>query len=988
MMGLLCEGLKIDEVVLKERAEVLLGDILHNYSDFAISTIDNFVHRIVRVFANDLQLPINFGVETNEEDYIREAIHRLLDDFGEDKILTEFIREFSKFSVENDKPWNPENNIFEYLKSFFKERNEPVAKIIARFDLNEFNEIRKKMASVQAKHKGRIKELGKRGMALLKQANIETDDLFGKSHGIGSLFEKCIHFKIEKNFNSKIKKSLETDIWLSENSKAKIESFNKVKAEVRAIVLEIEKFCEGFDFIQFNDRIVNNLFSLALLNSVNKTINEIKAEKNFIFIKEFNQRIAKIVFSEPIPFLYERLGEKYKNYLLDEFQDTSYLQWNNILPLIENALSEGENCLIVGDGKQSIYRWRGAEVDQFANLPSVKGSENNDILKSRELSLSRNYLPKNLASNFRSKTEVVNFNNDFFEFTANRNLSSELKIVYNDLRQNSNKENVGGFIQINIFHKLKGKKSDAASDEANDSDETAETDGELQKFECVVKKINDCLRDGFSYKDISILMRKNRTGSKLAMFLEKKGLPVISNESLLLSASTEIQIVLNVLTYLLNNDDHVAAISLLKNISVINNFPSEKVIDWLKEFSNNPSVGQLQRMVELYYPEFNIDNYSGQSLFDLCVAIIRDLNLLHRNSLYCSFFLEEVQHFIQKHETDLYSFLDWWRIQEQKASVIIPDSTNAISVLTIHSSKGLEFPVVILPELDWKININEAIWVDLHKEKHCGLDGILLPGNTKSPEEYAHVFSKEKGLIVLDDLNLIYVAFTRAVNRLYLISKYYTQSNPSQWLRDFFEKNLNTLKEGWNILSIGKESFYKGSGKEVVESTGIFKPELMPWYTRIKVKLEGNENWEKDKLSPKVKGSLIHEVLANCNNLNSALEYTSHLKDNARLGDFETKEMKKHLVDFFQHNEFQFLFDDSYRLYNEREIIDRNGNVYRPDRIMMKGNSLILVDFKTGEKRNAHTKQMKDYQSVLSAAGFIVERSVLIYTDAMQSVDI
>lgn len=1001
MRALLCDGLKISEEELKARSERVLTDLLHHYSDFSISTIDSFVHRIVRTFANDLHLPMNFSIETDEEQYLKESINRLLDDFGQDKVLTNFILEFSDYSADQGKKWNPEQNIFEYLKTFLNEKNEHARKKVEHLSLDDFNRIRSSLSKVVQNNNLKYKSLGEEALSLIYSVGLSEHDFSNGIAGVAGLFVRCKNLNF-KNFkiSDRYLGALNEDKWFKKGAKEEEIKFKPIKEKVRSLLNEIIIFAQNFESHQFIEKVQSNLYALALLNSVQQLLQELKTEKNFIFIKEFNQKIAQIVFHEPVPFLYERLGERYKNFLVDEFQDTNHLQWNNLLPLVDNALSEGERCLVVGDAKQSIYRWRGAEVEQFILLPKLKESNVNPVLKHREENLVRNFKENILNSNFRSKTEVVEFNNEFFLELSNRYISEENKPVYNALHQDSDKNNTGGFIIIDYFlEKIKKDKdskdktsgSNSEEQDANsDSEEynsEEETDLDTEISVRVLDGIKSAIEQGFRYADVAILVRKNKVGSQMASFLESKNIPVVSTDSLLLNESAEVVLILRALKILLQPDDQIAAVSFLKQLAHVNNNSNIELTNWLLNYSSAPGLNTLQSITQSLFPDFDFYYLGKNSLWDQCSAIIRNLKLMQQNAVYCAFFLEEVQSFLQTSQTDLFSFLQHFEERKTKASVIMPPDLDAVRVMTIHASKGLEFPVVIVPELNWTKNERDQVWLDLEEKDFDELSGIMLPANNKIvPKQYKSVFQKEKNLIELDDLNLIYVAFTRAVQRLHIVAKQNSRSNVSAWLEAFISMKQQ-IHLGWNQITFGKAVKIISKFKDI-ESNKVEAPELTLWYDRMKIKLDGNLSWEAEKLNPREKGNIIHEVLSVSQNLDFALKNLNTYLDSGRINEAEKEELSKHLVEIFNHSDFNFLFDNSFIVYNERELLGTNGEVFRPDRIMMKGDEFILVDFKTGEKRKSHETQMKNYIQILKETGVKQLKSFLIYTDSLQSVEI
>ena len=407
----------LDRNSISENAGKVLELILHNYSDFAICTIDSFVHRIIRSFAFDLHLPLNFEVEVDTDDLIAKVIDILISNVGTDEKLTRMLINFTQSKTDDEKSWHIENDLTEIAKILTKEDGQIHIEKLKKLNLDDFSQINRQVNTIIRRFENTLTDYAKDADNLIKSKGIPHQAFYRGSSGICKYFEYLVNKRFDKVLpNSYVIKTIEEDKWYSgkanTNEKAAID---EIKENIR---LAYERITEYIDkhypkYVILNE-IRKNLYPVAVLNEIEKVMDDYKSENNIVLISEFNKRIADIVLSEPVPFIYERLGEKYKHFLIDEFQDTSVLQWLNLLPLIDNSLSEGNFNMVVGDGKQAIYRWRSGEVEQFAKLPKIYKKKDDPVLIQREQSLERNYQPEVLEHNYRSKAEIVNFNNDFF----------------------------------------------------------------------------------------------------------------------------------------------------------------------------------------------------------------------------------------------------------------------------------------------------------------------------------------------------------------------------------------------------------------------------------------------------------------------------------------------------------------------------------------------------------------------------------------------
>ena len=402
------ESLGLNNEQLEGRAFKMLQSILHNYSDFNITTIDKFILRIIRSFSFDLQLPYNFEVELDSDALLNQAINNLLSEAGKDKKLTAFLVNYIKQLAQNDESWNIQSSLLNVAKVSMSEEALPHLNQIANLKLEDFARIKENLRKEIVQYESYIKEKLKAGKEKVTQTGILPEQLKGKSSSnIWAYFNKKIGSKtLEDPAAPTYFKNIENEEWGGKGFEGVISGEPQI--ELRNLFLEIEEYKSknvGNYILKLN--VHKNLFQLGLINELEKQVNQIREEQNFIHISEFNKKVAEVVVEQPIPFIYERIGEKFNNYLIDEFQDTSILQWQNLLPLIENSLAYDNKNLIVGDAKQAIYRWRGGDVDQFALLPEAPQFAENEIIQERIETLKRQFNPMNLASNYRSKQDSL-----------------------------------------------------------------------------------------------------------------------------------------------------------------------------------------------------------------------------------------------------------------------------------------------------------------------------------------------------------------------------------------------------------------------------------------------------------------------------------------------------------------------------------------------------------------------------------------------------
>ncbi|NTW32413.1 MAG: UvrD-helicase domain-containing protein, partial [Bacteroidetes bacterium] len=582
------------------KARQVLNSILHNYSDFAICTIDSFVHRIIRSFAHDLKIPLNFEVEMDIEKIISEAIDLLISKVGTDELLTKILVEFTEAKTDDEKSWHIENDLQTFAKQLFKEDNFLHLEKIRSLSISDFLEIRKKIVKLISFFENEITKTSKEAKELIAQNNISIESFYQGNKGIGTYFENLANGNFDKIIpNSYVTASIEQDKWYAGKAdavdKAKIDT---IKDQLINIYQDIEKLKEKQykNYILYK-LIFANIYPVAVLNEIEKIIEEIKIEDNILPISEFNRMISKVVISQPVPFIYERIGEKYQNYMVDEFQDTSVLQWMNMLPLIENSLSYDQFNMIVGDGKQAIYRFRGGDVEQFALLPKLPAEIADQFSLERAAAISRNYTEKNLSSNFRSKAEIIDFNNKFFSHIL-ENSSPYIKSIYDKCTQEFNPENTGGCIQLDFIRK---------------DDTENYNDISLNK---ITEILQELIEHNFSFRDIAILCRSNMDASNIAKHLLINGVNVISEESLLINGSENVSFLLALASFISNTDNEIAKYRVLYYL-LKNNFIQEKDIyslgNKLKK-DNNESDKTIHTNIFIKYLKENNFNFILTSL--------------------------------------------------------------------------------------------------------------------------------------------------------------------------------------------------------------------------------------------------------------------------------------------------------------------------------------------------------------------------------------
>lgn len=971
LMSILVKEMNISEEELQQRASHVLSQILHHYSDFSIGTIDSFTHRIIRTFALDLKLPVNFQIEMDTESVFTKIISLLINKLGQDDLITDYLVRFSLTQVEENKSWDPEKGLYQIINELNKEGKKDLIDKLNKFSIKDFEHIKEQLEAEIKNYYSTLSLIGNDALQLIQKSGVSVEDFYQKKSGIVGFFNKLINLKnnsepYKKNLiNSYVKDTIENDKWYTSSKSTNSAVIENIKHQLidlyHKAVLFIDENQEKF--IVYSS-IKSHIHAIGLVNELAKLIEEYKKEENILFISEFNERISNVVSSEPTPFIFERLGERYKHFLLDEFQDTSNLQWHNMLPLVDNALGNGNLNLIVGDGKQSIYRWRNADVKQFVNLPSIENPKLNPIITERESALKRNFKEQFLDTNFRSDSVVVDFNNSLFDYLSKTVLSTDYEKIYHNQKQLSKKP-ANGYVSIDFPQQIK--------DDENDDINTI----------YALNYIKQAINDGYDYKDICIIVRKNSEGNQTANYLINQKIPVVSSDSLLLANSPEIKLITAFISYLINHQDLISASSILNYLYQEKKINEEQFVSALREL-NIYKKKTLHELLNQFGINIEFEKLFSSNLFDTCIEIINAFGLNHKNPIYIRFFLDEILAYLQNHTSNHHAFLTWWEKRSEKASLVIPEGVNAVNIMTIHASKGLEFPVVISPFMSGNAIKDDTIWVELDSEKLDLPVALLKTGKKIELTRFKDTSVDEQQQQILDTLNVLYVNFTRAVDRLHIISPIpskNSQNNYHNWLYQFAEQSgkMNADKKQYESGKLNtKHTEHKSHG--ALPQINIETLHTSVNKDTIQIKKSNNYQYQEEVEKAREYGILIHWILSQINS-EADVEQAIHLAMlSGEINQQEAEQLKKDISEILKKPIISDLFSGKYVIKNELEILTKEGTILRPDRVVIDGTTATVIDYKTG-KRNTekYHRQLSEYENALKELGYQSVKKLILY---------
>ena len=970
----LSEELSLAPMILRDRAGKTLSGILHQYSDFAIGTIDSFMHRVVRTFAHDLHLPVNFSVELDQEVLLRQAIEQVLDKVGDNDAITRALVGFTEHRTDEEKSMSIQDELFKTGKDLLNEQTAMIVRKLNKLSVNDFLEIRIKLNQECRDLETEIRKVGKLGMEILSSADIDTADFYQGRSGFGKYLQKAANMEqgVDLTPNSYVRKTLFEETWTAKKAspelRDKIDSVKDQLLQVGNALVDIWAK-SGAEYL-LNGLLRDSIYSIALLNEISRMIDQIRDEQFIVHISEFNRRVADIVFNEPAPFIFERLGEKYNHYLIDEFQDTSVLQWQNLLPLIQNGLSENHPSLIVGDGKQAIYRFRGGEVEQFAKLPEPYPSNLKDVQLERYTLLRNMFRPKTLDTNYRSKPEIIEFNNRFYNYIQQEQLPLVFNNVYDDQEQKSPAGKVGGYIELNL---------------APAGLERAERDAyHLEKSLSIIQELIDT--KGYRFRDIALLTRNNYQGTLLAGYLLNNDIPVISSESLLVKNASEVGFLISWMHILIGSNTS------LHLLSVCSFLQQKRVLPFttLDELLHHVKMDERSVLREFGKHQLNVDliQWRRLSLLECCFSICECFRIDVQSNTYLQFFLEAVWGSGRNSALDIPLFLEYWEEKKNKLSISLPQDANAVRIMTVHKSKGLQFPVVILPFAYGEFSKTKTEWID--DEEVLPLDllaaRVSLTQNLKSTR-LAQYVTNEEDRRTLDAINLLYVATTRPEDALYILSGHSGRNGALQagW-ETFLEVFAQTEKPDdfpngqchW-----GDPNFINQRADESISESAsvVHHYPVSKWQKRITISRQAPRHWDTDKNEPSALslGKLVHRALSLIETADQIDVAIEQLKQEGALSFQQEAEMKQLIQSVIEHPQLQEYYAGNQTIFNERALLLPDGKLAIPDRVIERDGAVTVVDYKTGMKKEEHKVQIANYSRHLRAMNYKDCKAFLVY---------
>jgi ATP-dependent exoDNAse (exonuclease V) beta subunit len=955
-----------DEVMIKEiskasglarkeiffKSSVILKNLLKNYGSFEISTIDKLTQKIVRNFTYELGIDAKYEIELDQNEVIIKAVDNLISKIELKDESSKNIINFSSEKTQNDKSWDITKDLKEIAQLIFNENNFSELDSLKDTEVKDFERWKKNLRKKIKQINSETKIIGTKAIKMIDEREISHDSFSFKS--IPKHFIKISNGELDNLYNNQIENNLiDGSLYpkrITEKDKINIE-------KIRTNLLDVYRACKTNIYkIKLYENILNNLSPLSILSEIKKEIELLKKEENFILISEFNKLVNEEIKNQPAPFIYEKIGVKFSHFFIDEFQDTSKMQWENLKPLIENSLSSDYSSLtLAGDPKQSIYRWRGGDVDEFMNL----------ILNESPFYCKKTTI--NLNTNFRSAKEIISFNNSLFKHI------SEL------LTENSKLTEILDFPKQNSFRKESGYINLKFHDK-NDGIKTKEFYNTQ-----ILSNVKDLVSRGYSYKDICIIVRKKKEGILIGDYLTENNIPIISSEVLQLSSSPEVSLIINLIRYHIesSNFNKIKFCKSLCELNFINQIKEDFLIEIFdKDFS------YIKKQIIIDEFNFDFNRLNRTSIYEAVEYIIDEFGIMNNGNSYVQFFLDFAIDYSNKYQTGLNEFVDYYEEKKEKLNIINPQGINAVEIITIHKSKGLEFPVVIYPYANINIHgdLNPKTWIDIKNNDNIDLKKSIININQDLQKIDRDLYKSYRNKLEVDNINLLYVVLTRAVKELHIISEKNLDSKGNENTNYFSGIFISYLKK-IGIWENSKGSYEFGKKinleSEIIASENITQ-QLFEVNSRIKqnivINSKNTDSWINDLNEAKEEGNIFHQIMEGINSKKEVSPVLNRFYQSGLIGLKAMNKYEEEILQIVNHPDLKKYYNDDFVSFNEREIISKKGVILVPDRLVFLNNrNVVIIDYKTGKESDSHEIQMKKYQAFLQKMNLNVVKKIIIY---------
>lgn len=1007
------EDLDVTEEYMSERAGIALHNIVHNYSYFRIETIDSFFQSVLRNLARELDLTANLRIELNDYQIERNAVDELINSLDENSELLTWIMEYIRENMDDDKDWNVIGNIKRFGENIFREYYKTNSKKLNERLLEEgfFKQYTTKLRQMRNEAEVEMQNEAAQFFDALNHNGIEIDDLNNGKNGPAGYF-----IKIKKGIynntivNKRLQKVLDEgseSSWVKQKSSKETQDIVRELANstLTPLVHHAEDVRQKNWYIYGSAVLtLRHLNQLRLLNSIENKVRMMNVEQNRFLLSDTHTLLHSLIRDTDSPFIFEKIGNYLENIMIDEFQDTSTVQWQNFKVLLEECMSHGEQQgnLIVGDVKQSIYRWRSGDWRMLNNIE-------------REFPYLNSMLNVcSLDTNYRSSRRVITFNNAFFKraseleyadqksSTPDTSSPEQLKKAYSDVAQKvpSFRDN-HGYVSINLL---------------------PNEDYRQQALQKTAEAVSLLLDSGANYSDIAILVRSNDIIQLIAEFFanELPDVKIVSDEAFRLDSSVSVNIIVNAMLWLTHPDNILAKAYIAKAYQTYVLKKSEQETNKLLATAEGIDSALPCALID------KRDDLLTMPIFELAEQIYTLFNIgnIKGEDAYLYAFYDALTDFIANNTADIDSFVEEWN-DSIAEKTIQASAIDGIRIITIHQSKGLEFEHVVIPFCDWTLEKGNTIWCTPQVEPYNELP--LIPVDFSASQMkgtiYEFDYNEEHLQNCVDNLNLLYVAFTRAASSLFVIAQRGTPSSRSyiveQAITDikFEGSSLDgdpSDKKAELLFSYGELEIVETKAKK--KSDNIFTPEvenmnvdMATFSNKVEFKqsnksrdfvADDDENTDDDdrkQLSYIKTGKILHYLFSTINTTDDIDTSLAQLEMDGLIEESDTniKRLRDMLHKRFSNRQVADWFSSRWTLFNECTILDYDAATdtvreHRPDRVMKdeKTGEVVIVDFKFGSPRPEYVEQVNRYKALTQNMGYHNVKGYLwfVYSNRIEEV--
>ena len=948
---------KYDDDLIASRARMALSNILHDYSRFRIETIDSFFQSIIRDLAHELSLTANLKVDLRQEEVLSDAVRDIIENLHtKSDALYASISEFIEEKIEDCRNWKIDKDIEDFGKNIFNEvflnKEKELSEIFT--DSKFFSTYKTKLQNIRKEKEGEIQDIVSRFFDLCNRLGCNSADYFTqKARGPYRYFEN-LHDQDYSDPNSYTRKCIDGDLPFAKDGVVA-----EHDGEFRSLFSQTEDLvCRNRKVINTVTLIFRHINQMRLLNAVNSKVRELNNDANRFLLADTAHFLHSLINESDIPFIYEKSGTRFNHIMIDEFQDTSTLQWENFKPLLKNSIDAGKMCLIVGDVKQSIYRWRNTDWGTLNNIGSDKDFRNDINIET-------------LKTNHRSSERVIKFNNALFTNIRDNTEYDEARFAYADVEQEvSDKHLNEGFVQMEVLP---------------DEDYAENT---LKRVKQLIK---DLTSSGIHKEDITLLLRTKKEISNISNYFAKEcpELKIVSEEAYRLESSQAVNIIVQALKYIASPDDRLTLATLL--FYTLSDKSPQEMSDLF-----TLTAQEMKALLPSAFVESTAE-LALTPLYELCHIIYQQFSLqdIPEQDAYLMSFFDNVSNYVSTENIDINHFLTYWEETLHKTN-IPSGSIDGITAMTIHKSKGLEFHTVICPFFSWNISgrPDNLIWCEPKGEPFSQLPLTAINFDKKAGDSiFSADYQTETMKNTVDNLNLLYVAFTRAEKNLFILTGGQNGTNVKSLLLANLPELL-TKAEDSDLYTYGELvpsqlslpfDFAQGKLKAQGRPDSKLKTPFIEQKSNATFR-QSNKSMqfvgtidddirEYDRYKYINQGLTVHRFFELIHTPADKEQAISQLEDEGRFeNDKSRQEIVRLIDDALSDPRIAEWFDPRWEEFNECSILarDADGNHIekRPDRVITDGNETIVIDYKTGKKSDEHVRQVQTYMHLLTTMGY------------------